>query len=290
MARFELLEPESLEEALSMMAQEGEDVPLMAGGVAMMILIKQRITRPKRIISLRKLDELQNITYEEGTGLRIGALVTHRAIENSPLVKEKCNVLAEAEHDVANVRIRNVGTLGGELCHGDPHSDPAPVLVGLRASIRCAGPETVSSQRTIPIEEFFVDYLETALKPGEMATEVIIPDVPKGFRATYLKHTTSTSTDWPALGVAAFVQGGASGEVTDARLVMGSVEATTREIPGVANMARGQKGGDSFFTEMGEHVASQVKPMDDGRASPWYKKELTKTYVRRALEQVWPAQ
>ena len=290
MARFELLEPESLEEALAMMAREGEDVPLMAGGVAMMILIKQRITRPKRIISLRKLDELRNLTYEEGTGLRIGALVTHRVIEKSPLVKERCSVLAEAEHDVANVRIRNMGTLGGELCHGDPHSDPAPVLVGLGASIRCAGPGAVLSQRTVPIDQFFVDYLETALKPGELATEVIIPDVPKGLRATYLKHTTSTSTDWPALGVAAFVEGGANGEVTDLRVVMGSVEATTREVPGVAELARGKKGGNAFFKEMGEHVASQIKPMDDGRASPWYKKELTKVYVRRALERVWPKQ
>ena len=292
MSRFEMIEPEGLEEALDVMAREGEDVPVMAGGVALMILIKQRIARPKRIISLRKLDELRHVTYEEGTGLRIGCLVTHRTIENAPLVRERCPVFAETEHLVGNVRIRNMGTLGGELCHGDPHSDAAPVLVGLGAALRCAGPGSPSNGRTVPMEEFFVDYLETALKPGELALEVIIPDPPRDLRATYLKHTTATSTDWPALGVAAFAQGGGggeNGEAADLRIVMGSVESRVREIPGVADLARGKSGTDAFFREIGEYVASRVEPMDDGRASAWYKKDLTKVYVRRALERVWPA-
>ncbi|MEE8109661.1 MAG: xanthine dehydrogenase family protein subunit M [bacterium] len=289
MTRFEMLEPESLEEALDLMAREGEDVPVMAGGVALMILIKQRIVRPKRVISLRKLDALRNVTYEEETGLRIGCLTTHRDIETSSLVLEKCPLFAETEHQVANVRIRNMGTLGGEICHGDPHSDAAPVLVGLGASLRCVGPGSPSNQRTIPMDQFFVDYLETSLKPGELAMEVVIPDAPQGLRATYLKYTISTSTDWPALGVAAFVQGGEDGEVTDLRLIMGSVENKTREIPGVADLARGKSGGEALFREIGEYTSSQIDPIDDGRASPWYKRELTKVYVRRALERIWTA-
>ncbi|MDP6087117.1 MAG: xanthine dehydrogenase family protein subunit M [Nitrospinota bacterium] len=290
MSRFELLEPESLEEALALMAREGEDVPIMAGGVALMILIKQRIARPKRIISLRKLDELRSLSSENGTRLRIGALVTHRAIETSPVVQEKFSVFAETEHHVANVRIRNMGTIGGELSHGDPHSDPAPVLVGLGASIHCIGPGDVSSERTIPMDQFFVDYMETALRPGELLAEIIVPEIPEGLRATYLKHATSTSTDWPALGVAAFGQAGEEGQMKDVRIVVGSVESTAREIPGVSDLTAGKSGGPGLFREVGEYVTSQVEPIDDGRASPWYKKELIKVYVRRALERIWTAQ
>lgn len=289
MTRFEILEPESLEEALEWMAREGEDVPVMAGGVALMILIKQRVARPRRILSLRKLDGLRAVAHEKGSGLRIGALATHRAVETSPLIREKCPLLADAEHLVANVRIRNMGTLGGDLCHGDPHSDPAPVLIGLGASLRCVGPGGASSGRTLPMEAFFVDYLETALRPGELATEVVVPDPPKGLRAAYLKHTLSTSTDWPALGVAAFARGDGDGRVSDLRLVLGSVESRAREIPGVADLARGKKGGEALFREIGEYVASQVNPLEDGRASAWYKRELVKVYVRRALERVWAA-
>jgi carbon-monoxide dehydrogenase medium subunit len=145
----------------------------------------------------------------------------------------------------------------------------------------------LSGQRTIPLDQFFVDYLETSLKPGELVTEVVVPDPPPGLRATYLKHTTSTSTDWPALGVAAFVQG--DGGVANVRLVLGSVESKTREIPGVADLIRGKRAGPSLFREIGEFAASQVEPIEDGRASPWYKKELIKVYVRRALEQIWTA-
>ncbi|MBI2880038.1 MAG: xanthine dehydrogenase family protein subunit M [Candidatus Tectomicrobia bacterium] len=289
MTRFEILEPESLEEALELMAREGEDVPVMAGGVALMILIKQRVARPRRILSLRKLDGLRAIAHEKGSGLRIGVLATHRAVETSPLVRGKCPVFADAEHLVANVRIRNMGTLGGDLCHGDPHSDPAPVLIGLGASLRCVGPGGASNRRTIPMEAFFVDYLETALRPGELATEVVVPDAPKGLRAAYLKHTLSTSTDWPALGVAAFARGDGDGRVSDLRLVLGSVESRAREIPGVADLARGKNGGEALFRKIGDYVASQVNPLEDGRASAWYKRELVKVYVRRALERVWAA-
>jgi carbon-monoxide dehydrogenase medium subunit len=287
MSRFELLEPESLEEALALMAREGEDVPIMAGGIALMILIKQRITRPKRIISLRKLEDLRDLSHQKGIGLRIGALATHRAIEMSPLVLEGFPVLSETEHHVANVRIRNMGTIGGELSHGDPHSDPAPVLVGLGASIRCVGPGDASTERTMPMNEFFLDYMETALQPGELMAEVIIPDMPEDLRAVYLKHTTSTSTDWPALGVAAFGRPGEDGQMNEVRIVLGSVESTPREIPGVSDMTSGKAGEPELFKEVGEYVASQIEPIDDGRASPWYKKELAKVYVRRALEQIW---
>ena len=118
---------------------------------------------------------------------------------------------------------------------------------------------------------------------------MIIPDPPRDLRAAYLKHTTATSTDWPALGVAAFAQGSGNGEAAGLRIVMGSVESRIREIPGVADLARGKSGTDALFREIGEYVASRVEPMDDGRASAWYKKHLTKVYVRRALERVWPA-
>ena len=289
MSRFEILEPESLDEALSLMGREGEDVPVMAGGVALMILLKQRVIRPKRVITLRKIREMREIRDEPGVGVKIGSLVTHRAIEASPVVRNRCPVFAEAEHLVGNVRIRNMGTIGGEICHGDPHSDAAPVLVGLGASVRLVGPGSSGQSRTIPISEFFLDYMETDVKRGELLAELMIPEPPKGVRATYLKHETSTSTDWPALGVAAFVQEN-GGDDSDVRVVIGSVEAKPKEIAGLNELARGRALGETFFRELGKHAASQVDPLDDTRVSPWYKKQLTEVYTRRALKSIWTAQ
>lgn len=288
MSRFEVLEPENLDEALLLMDREGEDVPVMAGGVALMIMMKQRVIRPKRVITLRKIQELREIQRVQSVGIKIGSLVTHRAIERSSLVRERCPVFAEAEQMVGNVRIRNMGTIGGEICHGDPHSDASPVLVGLGASVRLVGPGSTSEGRTIPLSEFLVDYMETDIRAGELLAELTIPDLPKGFQAIYLKHETSTSTDWPALGVAAFVERRDENDL-DVRLVIGSVEAKPKEIKGLNDLVRDLEPGETLFRAFGENAASQVEPLDDMRVSPWYKKQLTEVYTRRALKSIWNA-
>ncbi len=287
MSRFEIVEPESLEEALSLMDREGEDVPVMAGGVALMIMMKQRLVRPKRVITLRKIQDLREIQSEPGVGVKIGSLATHQAIERSPLVRSRCPVFAEAEQMVGNVRIRNMGTIGGEICHGDPRSDATPVLVGLGASVRLVGPGNPSVGRTIPLSEFLVDFMETDIRAGELLAEITIPELPKGLQAIYLKHETSTSTDWPALGVAAFVERRDKDDL-DVRLVIGSVEAKPKEIMGLNDLVRDLGSGEGLFHALGESAASQVEPLDDDmRVSPWYKKQLTKVYARRALKSIW---
>src|SRR5919197_1666909 len=160
MTPFEYRVPSSLEEVFSLLEQYGDDGKLIAGGTALVILMKQRLVRPSALISLGRLTELRGAEAHDG-GVRIGALTTHREAESADLVKARLPVLADTLRKVATVRIRNVGTVGGNLAHADPNQDPPVTLIALSASVELA---SKGGDRTLPLEEFFTDYYETALR------------------------------------------------------------------------------------------------------------------------------
>jgi len=162
MVRFEYHAPESLEETFALLDQYGDDAKLIAGGTALVILMKQRLVRPGHLIGLGRVPGLSGIEAANG-GLRIGALTTHREVETSPLVRERLPVLADTFHHVATVRIRNVGTVGGNLAHADPNQDPPVTLIALGASVDLV---SANGERTVPLDEFFTDYYETASSPA----------------------------------------------------------------------------------------------------------------------------
>ena len=198
MTPFELAEPQTVEEALALLDPDDDQVRPLGGGTALMLMMKAGVFRPKRLVSLRKLAQLSGIAATGEGGLAIGALTPLSDVERSAEVASRAPVIVRAMRRLSNVRVRNVATIGGNLAHGDPHMDLPPVLMALDASIAVKGR---GGERSLRVEDLFAGYYETILKRDEIIVELRIP--PQGARrAAYLKCTTGSADDWPALGVA----------------------------------------------------------------------------------------
>src|SRR5215468_10034538 len=160
--------PETQQEALTLLHEHGDEAKLMAGGTALVIMMKQRLVLPETLISLHRLRGLAEVQETNGT-LQLGALLTHRAAEHSPVVHARLPVLADTYRQVATVRIRNVATVGGALAHADPNQDPPVTLLALDARVQVA---SVRGSREVPLDSFFTDYYETVLRPDELLTAI----------------------------------------------------------------------------------------------------------------------
>src|SRR5688500_12885319 len=200
MSPFELAAPNSLAEAIALLEQEGAR-PL-AGGTALMLMMKAGVLRPPRLVGLHHL-KLSNIEGGTGGSLRIGAMSTLSALERSAAVKKGWPVIARALRTLSNVRVRNVATVGGALAHADPHMDLPPLLSALGARATITGPD---GERSVAVESLYAGYLENTLKRNELITRVTVPALGTR-RAAYLKCTTRSADDWPALGMAVVIDG-----------------------------------------------------------------------------------
>jgi carbon-monoxide dehydrogenase medium subunit len=278
--RFDLLQPTTLDEAVGLLEEHADEASLIAGGTALLIMLRERVYQPPYLIDLKTVPGLDQIRHEPGVGLRLGALVCHRDVELSPLVRERLPVLAETYRQVGNVRVRHAATVGGNLAHGDYRLDPPGPLVALHGVARIAGP---AGPREVPLEEFFLGLYATALEPGEILTEVVVPDPPPRTYAAYLKYTSLSAMDWPCLGVAAAVTLAADGTCDDLRLVLTSVSSTPVLVQGVADRVRGQRLTAALLDEIGAEAAAQAEPTPDIRGSEWYKREMARVFSGRAI-------
>lgn len=277
MVKFDYLEPESLDEALAMLEQHGDDARAIAGGTSLVIMMRQRLLMPKVVISLEHVADFGRIAYDKKDGLRIGAGARHRDIELSPIVREHYPLLQETFRKVAQPRIRNMGTIGGNLAAGDPLTDPGASLIALDAEITLAGSR---GRRTLALEEFFVDYYETALEPGELVTEIHVPPVKRpGW--SHIKFTPRSVEDFATVGVALTLSA-ENGSCADVRLALNSVASTIVRAKRAEESLRGRQMNDAALREMGEIASTEVDPIDDNRGSAEYKRELVKVLVRRA--------
>src|SRR5262245_27401833 len=216
MTPFELVEPTSLDEAIALLDAEDPTVRPIAGGTALMLMMKAGVFRPRRLVSLRKLAaRYSGVAAGKEGALTIGAMTPLAAVERSPEVARAAPVIPRAMRRLSNIRVRNVATVGGNLAHGDPHMDLPPVLIALGASVSVAGP---SGERTIAVEDLFVGYFETVLAKNELIAALRIPAQGKR-RAAYQKVTTGSAEDWPALGVAVALEADAA-RITSARVVV----------------------------------------------------------------------
>jgi carbon-monoxide dehydrogenase medium subunit len=283
MQPMEILEPRSVDEAVAALAQHGDEARLIAGGTAVVLMLQNRLISPAYLINLGQLDPLRYIRYEQGIGLRLGALTTIREAELSPVVREHFPVLAKTFGEVANVRVRNAATVGGNMTEADYASDPPAVLVGLRARVRAVGP---GGEREIPLTEFFKDFYETALGPDEVLTEIVVPEDSKRFKSTYIKYVTRSSEDRPCIGTAAFVDLDQAGTCRELRVVIGAIASTPQEIASAEGLAAGQRLDDELLRAVAEKYASEVEePIEDLRGSSWYRREMVRVFVRRGIEQ-----
>lgn len=278
MRRFELLEPRSVEEACKILAEQ-EDAKLIAGGTALLILIKHGVFIPKTLINLKKVKGASDIGYDPKTGLRIGALASIYDVEAAPVVRQHYPVLAHACHVVANIRIRNLATIGGNLAHADYQSDPPAVLVALGASLELTNR---SGSRQAKLADFLLGSYETALEPNEMLSAVLVPPPMPGVKGTYIKFTTRSSEDRPCAGVAALVRMG-NGICEEARVVVGAVSPAPVFIRKAQELARGEKLTSDLIREIAREAGEAVDPVDDLRGPADYKREVVRVLVRRAL-------
>jgi carbon-monoxide dehydrogenase medium subunit len=272
--------PDNLQEALSLLNEHGDDARLMAGGTAMMLMMKQSLLEANHVVSLHKVPGLAYINRDNGT-LRIGALTKHRDVETSAEVKATNPLLAEVYSRIATVRIRNVGTVGGGLAHSDPAQDPQPALLALGARVKIT---SAKGEREVALSDFLVDYYETALEPGEVITELIVPNAPDGAKGVYIKYLPRTADDYPTVGVAAIgvVNGGVC---QDVRLGLGALAPTALRATSVEDALKGQQVTAQSVRQAAEAVADLVDPLDDPRGSAEYKRDMSVVFARRALEQ-----
>jgi carbon-monoxide dehydrogenase medium subunit len=281
---FEFRQPDSLEEALTLMHDLGEDARVMAGGTALVIMLKQRLVMPDCLISLQKLRSLDHIEAANGE-VRLGALTTHRTVEQSPVIRARIPALAQTYHQVATIRIRNVATVGGALAHADPNQDPPVMLLALDAKVRLA---STSGAREVALEEFFTDYYETVRRPDELVTDVIVPTPNPHSSSVYLKFLPRTADDYATVGVAATVSIDPATETCqDCRIAMGCVASTPVRAQEAEAVVRGQRLTPALAQEAGALAQQVTDPISDVRGSAEYKRAMAGVFVRRALEQVW---
>lgn len=276
---FDLVEPSSLSEALSLLDPDDPAVRPLAGGTALMLLMKSGFFRPKRLVSLRAAgDRLERIHVEPAGGLRIGAMARLASLERSIELRRNCPVIGHTLRTLSNVRVRNVATLGGHLAHADPHSDLPPVLIALDAELVLTGPH---GDRTVPVDGFATGLYETQCKGDELIVEAIIPPV-GGKRAAYLKCTTRSADDWPALGVAV-AWGDSRGTIKSPRVVLGAATERPVRLKAAEAAIAGRTLDDALFARAGAAAAEEADVVGDARGSVAYKKQLVKVFVGRAL-------
>lgn len=281
MREVAFLEPRTIGEASAMLAEHGDTARALAGGTALVLLMRLRLASPSHVVYLGGVPGLDRIVLD-GDGLRLGALVTHAAIAAHPGIRAGYPVIAEMARLVANPQIRNAATLGGNLCHGDPASDPPACLLALGARVRAVrGGET----RELALEDFFTDSYESALGPGEILTEVVVPPLPEGARAAYRRFVTSPAESRPLVAVGARLTLDAGGMCVDARVALGAVTAVPRRVPAPEAFLQGRRPTPEVRAEAAARAVADLDPLSDFRASADYRREVARVTVRRTLEQ-----
>lgn len=278
---FDLHRPQSLEEATELADRYGEDAAFYCGGTELLLLLKLGFASFGHLVDLKQIEELEGVRAEDGE-LVIGAAVTHRELERSDLVQARLPALATMERRVANLRVREVGTLGGNLCFSDPHSDPATFLLALDAEVESRrGGEAA---RRTPISDFVVGPYQTSLGAGEVLTSVRIPELPRGAAVVHAKfafHERPTATVACLARVVA-------GEVKEARVAVGSVGARPVRSPAAEAVLTGAPAEDigaGLLAEAGERAAEAAAPVDDATGSAEYKAQLVRVLVERTFRE-----
>ena len=274
--------PTSLPEALTLLDEHKDDGRPFAGGTALVVLMKQSLVDADHMISLAHVPGLTGIR-KEADGLHIGGFTRHRDLETSADAKSVVPFLSEVYSHVATVRIRNQATVGGGIAHADPSQDPPPALIVLDARVKL---QSKNGERIVPVADgFFQDYYETSIEPGELITEVIVPNQPAGARTAYLKFLPRTADDYATVAVAAMAQV-EGGVVKTLRVALGAAGPTPIHATAVEQALLGQSITPQKIRDAADAVAALVDPLDDFRGSSEYKRDMAVVFTRRALERV----
>ncbi|HEY3118309.1 MAG TPA: xanthine dehydrogenase family protein subunit M [Chloroflexota bacterium] len=274
---FKVIHPGTAPDAVGELVRLGDQAKVYAGGAELILLMRHGILQADCLVDVKRIPELHGIQAHNGT-IHIGAGVTHREIENDPLVRERLPALADAEGHIGNVRVRAQGTLGGNLCFADPHADPPTALLAYGADVQVWGR---TGERAIPIDKFLVGTYETALEPEDIVTRIDVPVLPDGWRASFQRierfqrPTVNTA-------VAARVQ---DGHIAGVRLVAGCVGPRATRLTELENRIQGQALADVSRTlaQSDAYLTEMLDPVDDLLGSASYKIHVTRVLLQRAL-------
>ena len=276
---FAYVESKTVDDAVAALQSGGEDARVIAGGTALVPLMKHSVLRPSLLVSIARVPGLADIAPAASGGLRIGTVTTHWAVSHAALVQERSPLLAYACSRVASPTVRSMGTLGGNLCYGESASDPSPALLALRASVRLHAPGGV---RIVPITEFFTGFYETVLREAEVLTGIDVPAMPAGARWRYLKWTPRAQEDKALVGLAAMlVLDGRRCRV--ARLAVGGVGASPVVLARAEHALEGQELDEATIARAADAAAGEVEPMADLQGSAEYRRDMLRVWVRRVV-------
>jgi aerobic carbon-monoxide dehydrogenase medium subunit len=275
--RFDIHQPASASEASQMMAHYGDTAGIYAGGTELLLAMKHDTLQYDHLIDVKVIPGLDSIELRDGR-IEIGATATHRSIERSTLVREQQPVLAELESQVANVRVRATGTLGGNLCFAEPHSDPATLLLVLEATVTVEGPGGV---REIPVEKLIAGAYANTLLPHEIMTKIVVPCAPPNQRAAYVKFQVH---ERPALGLGLWLETPDDGRtLTRARVALGCVCPFPSRAPAAEELLTGSLAdAEQRLPQAADTIADAADLTDDHEGSVEYKRHLIHVFLRRA--------
>lgn len=280
---FDYRRPKTLEEALGLLSKKGvKGVKVFAGGTDLMPKLRTReVEAPEILMDLKGIPKLDYVQYNAKNGLRFGPLVTISEIENSPLIRDHFNVLAQAVHSMASPQVRNRGTIAGNICNAVPSADSAPALLTLEARLKLV---SLKGERIVKIEDFFTGPNETVLSGREILREIRIPPLPAESRGVYLKLSPRRAMDLAIVGVAVVVIP-EDGICKDIRVALGAVAPTPIRVRKAEDILRGQRVSDVLIEKVAEVASQEACPIDDHRASADYRRDMVAILVRRAVKE-----
>jgi carbon-monoxide dehydrogenase medium subunit len=276
---FALAEPESVPEALEILARLDGEARVIAGGTALVPTMRLGLVTPDRLVSLHRIPGLSGIRADKGA-LEIGAMTSLAALTRDAALRAGWPMLAQAAGRVATPAIRSTATLGGNLCYAEAASDPAPALLCLDAQVRVA--DSVG-ERVVPIGDFFTGFYETAVAPGEILTGVRVPAGPTGARSGYLKFCPRSAEDKPLIGVAALLVLDTVNRVADVRIALGGAAPTPIRARRAESVLMGEPLTDAAIRGAAEAAAAEADPLSDLMGSAAYRREMIRVWVRRLL-------
>jgi carbon-monoxide dehydrogenase medium subunit len=276
-AAFDYARPSSIDEALQAIAAGGEDVKILAGGQSLIPVMRLRLAAPSTVVDLGRVQELRGVR-DDGDAIVIGAMTTHAAVLEDPLIKQHAPLIAEATETVADRQVRHRGTFGGALAHADPAGDLPAVALALDAEFVIAGP---NGRRTVPARDFFVDYLTTTLEEGEILVEVRVPKLGDGWGMHYEKFQRVAQA-WSIVAVAAAVRR-ENGHIAEARIGLTNMGPTPLRATAAEQALAGAAASADAVAEAASHAAEGTEPSSDLNAQADYRRHLAQVLTRRAV-------
>jgi CO/xanthine dehydrogenase FAD-binding subunit len=278
--RFELALPSTVEECLAALADGGGEVKMVAGGTDLLPQMKNGLVKPVKVVDLSGIADLQRLEVDGGGALHIGSAVSARVVELSPLVRDGFLGVAEGAGVIGSHQVRNLATVGGNVCNAAPSADVSPPLVALDAVVVIAGPD---GQRLLPITDFFQGVRRTALQPGEVVVELVVPKPAAGTGSTYLRHTPRRELDIAVVGVGTTLTI-ADGKCTRARIALGAVAPVIVRATEAEASLEGQEITPELLDKAAQLAVGSAKPISDQRGSAEYRLHLTRVLTRRTLQ------